>query len=141
LEKLRAQPELMDSAIEEVLRYNNPVQGTKPNFAREDIILHGVTIPKGSAIMPMLGAANHDPSVFENPENFDIARTPNRHLGFGQGIHYCLGAPLARLETKIALKNLLARNPNLQLGTEAHALKLQNMTLWHRFETLPVIMG
>jgi cytochrome P450 len=141
LAKLRAQPELVDSAIEEVLRYNNPVQGTKPNFATEDISLHGVTIPKGSVIMPLLGAANHDPRVFENPEKFDIERSPNKHLGFGQGVHYCLGAPLARLETKIALNKLLARNPNLQLAVDTNTLNLQHMTLWHRFETLPVILG
>ncbi len=67
--------------------------------------------------MPLLGAANHDPAVFENPETFDIARTPNRHLGFGQGIHYCLGAPLARMETKIMLKNLLARNLTCSTAT------------------------
>jgi cytochrome P450 len=141
LEKLRAHPELTESAIEEVLRFNSPVQGTKPNYAAEDITLHGVTIPKGSVIMPLLGAANHDLSVFENPETFDIERNPNRHLGFGQGIHYCLGAPLARLETRIALNNLLKRNPKLQLAAEVKDLKLQNLTLWHRFETLPVILG
>jgi len=141
LAKLRTHPELMDSAVEEILRYNGPVHGTKPNFAAKDISLHGVTIAKGSIIMPLLGAANHDPRAFENPEIFDIERNPNRHLGFGQGIHYCLGAPLARLETKIALKNLLERNPNLRLTVQAEDVKLQNQTLWHRYESLPVTLG
>jgi cytochrome P450 len=141
LERLRRQPELMESAIEEVLRFNNPVQSTKPMYAMEAITLHGVTIPKGAAILPMLGAANHDPSVFANPDQFDIARSPNRHLGFGQGIHYCLGAPLARMETKIALKNLLERNPNLRLAPDAPALKVQNIPLWHRYQQLNVVLG
>ncbi len=141
LEKLRTQPELMDSAIEEILRYNTPVQGTKPNYAGEDITLHGVTIPKGSTIMPLLGAANRDPRVFENPEVFDIARSPNRHLGFGQGIHYCLGAPLARLETKVALKNLWDRYPNLQLAVSEDSLQLQNLSLMHRYTRLPIKLG
>lgn len=141
LERLRRQPELMESAVEEVLRYNNPIQGTKPNYALEDIDLHGVTIPKGSMIMPLFGAANTDPAVFENPEVFDIGRSPNRHLGFGHGIHYCLGAPLARLETKIALANLLERNPNLRLAVEPEELKIQTMPLWHRYERVPVVLG
>ena len=141
LEKLRANPDLMDTAIEEVLRFNNPVQGTKPGYASEEMTLHGVTIPKGGVVMPLLGAANRDPRAFDNPDTFDITRSPNKHLGFGQGIHYCLGAPLARLETKIALNNLLERNPNLQLATDANELTLQNLTLWHRYEHLPVILG
>ena len=140
LARLRAQPELMESAVEEILRYNGPVQGTKPGYALEDVTLHGVTILKGSAVMPLLGAANHDPTMFENPEVFDIARSPNKHLGFGHGIHYCLGAPLARLESKIALKNLLKRNPNLRLAVKSEELRLQNIPLWHRYESLPVVL-
>ncbi|MCG8353499.1 MAG: cytochrome P450 [Chloroflexales bacterium] len=141
LAHLRAQLALMESAVEEVLRYNGPVQGTKPGYAMEDITLHGVTIPRGAAVMPLLGAANHDPAVFANPEVFDIARTPNKHLGFGQGIHYCLGAPLARMETRIALKNLLDRNPNLRLAVRPEELRLQNVPLWRRYERLPIVLG
>ena len=103
--------------------------------------MHGVTIPKGAVVMPLIGAANRDPRVFDNPDTFDITRSPNKHLGFGQGIHYCLGAPLARLEAKIALTNLLARNANLQLAIDANDLTLQNLTLWHRYENLPVSLG
>jgi cytochrome P450 len=141
LARLRAQPELIESAVEEILRYNGPIQGTKPGYALEDVTLHGVTIPKGSAVIPLLGAANHDPAVFEHPEAFDITRNPNRHLGFGQGIHYCLGAPLARMETKIALKNVLERSPNLRLAVKPEELKIQNVPLWHRYERLPVVLG
>lgn len=141
LARLRDRPELMASAVEEIVRYNGPVQGTKPGYAAEDVTLHGVTIPKGSAVMPLLGAANHDPAAFPNPAVFDIARAPNKHLGFGQGIHYCLGAPLARMETRIALKNLLERNPSLRLAVKPEELRIQNIPLWHRYERLPVTLG
>jgi cytochrome P450 len=141
LARLRAEPELIGSAVEEVLRYNGPVQSSKPAYAREDVTIHGVIIPKGATVMPLLGAANHDPAVFERPEVFDIARTPNRHLGFGQGIHYCLGAPLARMETRIALKTLLERNPNLRLAVQPHELSVQPVPSWHRYAALPVVLG
>lgn len=141
LTKLRAQPELIESAIEEILRYSGPVQSTKPAYALEDVTLHGVTIPKGAAVMPFLGAANHDPTVFENPEVFDIERFPNKHLGFGSGIHSCLGAPLARMETKIALTNLLKRNPNLCLAVDPSELELQVRPGWHTYKRLPITLG
>ncbi len=141
LEKLRARPELIDSAVEEILRYLGPVQATKPAYALEDVTLHGVTIPKGSVVMPFLGAANHDPAVFENPDVFDIERFPNKHLGFGSGIHACLGAPLARMETKIAIANLLKRNPNLQLAVDPTELELQIRPGWHTYKKLPVVLG
>jgi cytochrome P450 len=140
LARLRAEPELAGSAVEEVLRYNGPVQSTKPAYAVEDVTLHGVTIPKGATVMPLIGAANHDPAIFEHPEVFDITRTPNRHLGFGQGIHYCLGAPLARMETRIALTTLLERNPNLRLAVEPQELALQPVPSWHRYAALPVVL-
>ncbi len=91
--------------------------------------------------MSLLGAAKHDPAVFEQPEVFDIARPPNRHLGFGQGIHYCLGAPLARMETKIALKNLFDRYLHLKLAIAPAELKLQHLPAWHRYTRLPVVLG
>nr|AIA15589.1 Cytochrome P450 [uncultured bacterium] len=141
LGRLRSNPAMIESAIEEILRYNGPVQGTKPSYPTEDVTLHEVTIPKGSTVLPLLGAANRDPAVFPNPDVFDISRTPNKHLGFGQGIHYCLGAPLARLETRIALKNLLDRNPNLWLAVEPEQLQLQNLPLWNRYARVPVILG
>ncbi len=138
LQRLRDDWELLDSAIEEVMRYHSPIEATKLHYPNQDITLHGVVIPKGSAVMPLLGAANHDPTVFDNPETFDIGRTPNRHLGFGMGIHYCLGAPLARLETKIALKNLFTRNPNLQLAVRPEKLKIVNVPSMNRYLSLPV---
>ena len=141
LEKLRARPELMESAIEEIFRYIGPVHATKPGYALEDVTLHGVTIPKGAAVMPFLGAANYDPAVFENPEVFDIERYPNKHLALGSGMHSCLGAQLARMETKVALNNLLKRNPNLHLAVDPSELKFQLRPGWHTYKSLPVVLG
>ncbi|MFP6581073.1 MAG: cytochrome P450 [Candidatus Hydrogenedentota bacterium] len=138
---LRERPELMDSAVEEILRYAGPIHATKPNYAMQDVELHGVTIPKGAMVMPLLGSANRDDAVFEDPDVFNIERTPNRHLAFGFGPHTCLGAPLARMETRIALKNLLERNPNLSLGVERDELKLQRLPGWYRYESMPVNLG
>jgi cytochrome P450 len=141
LRRLRAEPELWDSAVEELLRYCGPVLATKPAFATTDVTLHGVTIPKGKTVIPLLGAANFDPNAFENPEQFDITRSPNKHLGFGKGIHYCLGAPLARIETKIALRNLFERYPNLNLAIPKDQLQRQLMPGWSRYQSIPVVLG
>ena len=141
ISRLKADPELWDSAVEELLRYAGPVLATKPMFATEDVVLHGVTIPKGKAVMPLLGAANFDPDVFDGPEEFDVTRTPNKHLGFGKGIHYCLGAPLARMETKIALRNLFQRYPDLRLAVPRDQLVLQKMPGWNRYQKVPVALG
>jgi len=141
LARLRADMSLIDSTIEEVLRFNGPLYGTKPEYATEDITIRGVTIPKGSTVMPLLGSGNHDTDIFENPEVFDITRSPNRHLGFGQGIHYCLGAPLARLETKIAIQRLFERNPNLRLAVEPSELELAARPGWHQYKAMPVVLG
>ncbi|MGB0388656.1 MAG: cytochrome P450 family protein [Ardenticatenaceae bacterium] len=141
LAKLRAEPELMPDAVEELLRFSGPVTVTERSYTTEDITLHGVTIPKGEVVLPLLGAANRDPAVFDNPDTFDITRTPNKHLGFGQGIHYCLGAPLARIETQIALGALLDRNPNLRLAVNPSELKFARSMGLHNYESLPVVLG
>ena len=138
LQLLREQPELIGPAVEEMLRYRGPVQGTKPGFVRDPFELHGVTIPRGAAVMPMVAAANHDPTGFQNPEVFDSTRSPNRHVGFGHGIHFCLGAQLGRMEARIAIGNLVRRSPNLALAVDASKLRLQQTPGWHRYEALPV---
>ncbi len=138
LARLRADPGMMTSAVEEITRYAGPILGTKMNYASEDVSWHGVTIPKGAAVMPLLESANYDPDHFPEPERFDIARSPNRHLGFGQGIHYCLGAPLARLEAGIAFQNLWDRFPDLTLAVALEAIEVARMPLWYRHKTLPV---
>jgi cytochrome P450 len=140
VERLRAQPELWDSAVEELVRHRGPIHGTKPQWAKEDVTLHGVTIKKGTAVMPLLAAANHDPRVFEKPDDFDITRSPNRHLGFGFGMHFCLGAQLARMETHVALKTLFERNPDLRLAVDPSALRIMSFPGWHRHAELPVVL-
>jgi cytochrome P450 len=106
LARLRAAPQLLPSAIEEVLRYRSPVQATFRVAAR-DVELHGQTIPARSLVLAMIGSANRDPRHFADAERFDVAREPNLHLAFGHGIHFCVGAPLARLEARVALPMLL----------------------------------
>ena len=138
LARLRQNPEHMGSAVEEILRFCGPVHGTKMNYAREDVEIAGVMIPKGEAVIPLLGSANHDASVFDEPDRFNITRDPNRHLSFSQGNHFCLGAFLARMETKIALRTLLERSPNLRLAVAPEDLKLQKVPFWHRHDGLPV---
>ena len=141
LARLREDPSLIDSAVEEGLRYCGPVQGTKLAWASEDVTRHGVLIPKGAPVEPILGAANRDPAVFDDPETFDIGRSPNRHLGFSHGNHFCLGAHLARLEARVALGNLIARNPNLRLAVDPSEIERVAMPLWHRHHRLPVVLG
>lgn len=141
LAKLRANPALIESAVEEILRFTSPVYVTELAYAKEDMILHNVSIPKGKVVTACIGAANHDPAVFENPELFDIERSPNKHLGFGSGIHACLGAPLARMEAKIALANLIKRNPNLRLAIDPSDLEIETTPGLHAYKRLPVVLG
>jgi cytochrome P450 len=108
LQKVLDEPALLPTAIEEVLRYSSPVQATVRRATRRSE-LAGKIIDKGQAVVVLLGSANRDPKAFENPETFDVTRTPNRHVAFGYGIHFCLGAPLARLEARVALEMFLNR--------------------------------
>ncbi|KYF52445.1 cytochrome, partial [Sorangium cellulosum] len=102
LARLRGEPQLLPSAIEEVLRYRSPVQ-TMFRVTRRDVAMHGEVIPAGEPALVMIGSANRDPKQFRDPGRFDIARDPGPHVAFGHGIHFCLGAPLARLEARVAL--------------------------------------
>lgn len=141
LERLRAEPALIDSAVEEMLRFCSPVQGSKPAVATEDVVWKDFEIKKGTNLIPNWASANRDPQVFPEPDVFDIARSPNRHVAFAHGAHFCLGAQLARLETKIAIRSLLARYPNLKLGVEPDQVGLERMPFWHRHEGYPVILA
>jgi len=125
LRRLRADPGLIGSAVEELLRYDGPVQRTA-RIPSEDVTIGGRTIPKGELVMPFIGAADRDPAQFPDPDRLDIGRTDNRHIAFGWGIHFCLGAPLARLEGQIAIGTLVQRLPRLALATDRpeHRLSL-----------------
>ncbi|NJN81897.1 MAG: cytochrome P450, partial [Caldilineaceae bacterium] len=118
LERLRGEPTLLPTAIEELLRYDGPVQATI-RVAREDLEIDGHHLEEGSLVLVGIGAANHDPAVFREPERLDVGRDPNPHLAFGFGAHFCMGAPLARLEAEIAFRVLLERFPHMALATEA----------------------
>lgn len=120
LERLRADPGLIQSAVEELLRYDGPVQRTG-RITHGDVEVGGVSIPQGQRVAAFLGAANRDPAYFPEPDRLDVARANNHHLSLGGGIHYCLGAPLARLEAQIAINTLLGRMPNLTLETDTPA--------------------
>jgi pimeloyl-[acyl-carrier protein] synthase len=117
LERLREDRSLLPSAVDELLRFESPVQATA-RVAREDLELAGERIPKGALVQVLLGSANRDPVRFEDPDRLDVGRTNNEHLSFGWGVHYCLGAPLARLEAQLALAALIDRFPRWRLGDE-----------------------
>ncbi|WP_411103958.1 cytochrome P450 family protein [Streptomyces sp. cmx-4-9] len=120
LAALRADPEaLIDGAVEEMLRYDGPVQHATYRFAVADLELGGVRVPAGSSVLVALAAADRDPARFAEPDAFDIRRTGGGHLAFGHGIHFCLGAPLARMEGRIAIRSLLERFPGLAEDPEA----------------------
>ncbi|GAB4514295.1 MAG: cytochrome P450 [Anaerolineae bacterium] len=111
---LRENPALMPGAVEEMLRYEPSVPRSW-RIAKEEVELGGQVIPQGALIFPMLAAANRDPAVFPDPDRFDLQRENNKHVAFGYGIHFCLGAPLARMEVSTALEIVLRRLPNLHL--------------------------
>ena len=117
LRRLRDDPSLLDSAIDEMLRYDSPVQ-LDSRIAREPVEIGGKRIESDQRVLCALGAANHDPEVFPEPERFDVGRAPRNHLSFGRGIHYCLGAPLAKLEARLVFAGLLSRFESLRLVEE-----------------------
>jgi len=112
---LRSNPELIQSAVEELLRYDSPIQH-QTRVAAEPFVFAGIQLEAGQRVLLMLGAANRDPGQFSDPDRLDLTREPNRHMAFGLGIHYCLGAPLARMEAQIAFPELLRRFPTLHLA-------------------------
>ncbi|WP_084957965.1 cytochrome P450 family protein [Thermoactinospora rubra] len=119
---LRERPELLPSAVEEFLRFDAPVERGTFRIALEDIDVAGTTIPKGSFVHVSIAAADRDPRAFPEPDRLDITREDNRHLAFGHGIHFCLGAPLARVEGRIAFETLLRRRPAIRLAVEPREL-------------------
>jgi cytochrome P450 len=135
LERLRKNPALIGSAVEELLRFDGPVQRTA-RIPSEDVVIDGHTIAKGEMVMPFIGAADRDPAQFPDPDRLDITRSDNRHIAFGWGIHFCLGAPLARVEGQIAINTLVQRFPKLALATESPEFR-ESLTL-RGLKSLPV---
>jgi cytochrome P450 len=117
MDELRAAPDLIPAAVEEVIRYRTPIQRLR-RATTSDTNMRDYAIKAGEIVSPILGSANRDEEQFSQPDTFDIHRTPNRHLGFGHGIHFCIGAPLARLEAKIALEALLRRFTDIKRRKE-----------------------
>jgi cytochrome P450 len=136
--ELSANPDLMPQAIEEFLRYDGPVERALNRWAAEDVVVNGHEIKKGTMIIPLLSGANRDPAIFPEPDLLDFRRENNPHLAFGKGVHYCLGAPLARLEGEIALNNLLQRLPGLESTTPVEELRFRLVPMFRGLESLPV---
>jgi cytochrome P450 PksS len=141
LERLRAEPDLLKPAIEELLRFTSPVELATERYAREDVELVGTAIPRGALVLGVLASANRDERQFAAPDQLDLGRAPNRHLAFGLGPHFCLGAPLARLEAQLALSTLLRRAPSLHLAIEPEALRWRRglfLRGWRRCHSSPI---
>jgi cytochrome P450 PksS len=136
--RLREEPELIKPAVEEFLRYDPPVHLASERYAREDVTIHGVRIGRGDFVHPMLASANRDERQFDRPDELDITREPNRHVTFGLGVHYCLGAPLARMEGQIAINTLMRRMPDLRLAVRRDELRWRPGMGLHGLAALPV---
>jgi cytochrome P450 len=135
-QRLRVDPALLPGAIEEVLRYLSPVQSMY-RVAAHDVELGGQRIPANARVLAWIGSANRDEAQFSTPDEFDIMRSPNRHIAFGYGIHYCLGAPLARLESKIALTAMLERFATVSRAPDAELEPLPS-TIVYGVHNLPI---
>jgi cytochrome P450 len=140
LARLRDDPALIRPAVEELLRYTSPVETATERFAREDVTVAGVTIPAGSLVFAVIASANRDERQFPDPDKLNLTREPNRHLAFGLGVHFCLGAALARLEGQIAIQALLRRAPGLRLAVPAESLRWRRGLVLRGLEVLPVTL-
>ncbi|GAA2658975.1 cytochrome P450 [Streptomyces lunalinharesii] len=140
LAALRADPALLPGAIEEFLRYDGPINTATFRSTAEPVTFSGVTIPAGELVVVSLLAANRDADRFADPDRLDVTRPAGGHLGFGHGAHFCLGAPLARMEGEIALGRLLARFPDIKPAVALDELTYRFSTIIHGLEKLPVIV-
>lgn len=136
--RLRNDPSLMRSAVEELLRFTAPVETATERFAGEDMDFGGVHMSKGDLVLAAIASANRDERQFPDPDRLDIAREPNKHVAFGQGIHFCLGASLARIEAQVALSTLLERTSDLQLAVRPEALVWRPGLVLRGLRALPV---
>lgn len=141
MEMLRQDPALIGPAVEELLRFEGPLETATERYAREEIGIGAVTIPRGAIVFAVLASANRDEERFVRPDSLEITREPNRHLAFGLGIHYCLGAALARLEGQIAIGTLLRRFPDLRLEVKSERLLWRSGLVLRGLRELPVAFG
>ncbi|MGD0556370.1 MAG: cytochrome P450 [Streptosporangiaceae bacterium] len=138
LARLRDDPALLPQAVEELLRFASPVNHATYRFASQDVPIGGTVIPRGDLVLIALSSANHDPGQFPQPDTLDLSRDPSGHVAFGHGIHYCVGAPLARIEGQIAFGALLERFPGIELAVPPESLRFRPGTLIRGLESLPV---
>jgi cytochrome P450 PksS len=138
MQKLRSDSSLIETAVEELLRYHSPVEMATERYARDDLTVAGIAISRGELVIAVIASANRDEQQFADADVLDIVRQPNKHLAFGQGIHFCLGAPLARLEGQVAIGTLLRRIPDLSLAIEHHALRWRSGLVLRGLKSLPV---
>jgi cytochrome P450 len=138
LARLRSDPSMLPGAVEELLRYSNPLNHATDRFALEPVEIGGVTIPAREWVLCVTSSANRDPGRFHDPDRLDVGRDAGGHVAFGHGIHYCLGAPLARLEGEVAFGALFDRFPGLSLAADPSSLRWRPSSLIHGLETLPV---
>ena len=138
---LGTEPDLIDAAVEESLRFNSPVHSTAFRFATESLDIGGTRIEAGDSVMVSLAAASRDPLRFPEPDRFDLRRPTRGHLGFGHGLHHCLGAPLARAETAVAVSLLLRHRPDLAFETDPRTLTWRSSTLLRGLTELPLRFG
>lgn len=138
MELLRSRRELIVPGVEEMLRYDGPLKMATERFAREDVVFAGASIPRGSWVFGCLAAANRDERQFAEPDTFDVTREPNRHIAFGFGTHYCVGAPLARLEAQIAIGTALQRLEDVELAIPQTRLEWRPALVLRGLDRLPV---
>lgn len=141
LAQLRRDPTLIQSAIEELLRFVAPVEIATERYAIDDMVLFGENVRRRDLVLAVLASANRDARRFPQPDDLDITRSPNPHVSFGQGAHYCLGSPLARLEGQIAIGTLIQRVPNLRLAAPPESLRWRRSLFLRGLERLPVAAG
>lgn len=138
LDRLRKDPGLMPRAVEELLRFDGSFELTTWRFFGAPERLHGVDVPAGDSVIVSLAAANRDPAQFPDPDELDLARSPNPHLSFGHGIHFCAGAALARIELQVALEAIITRLPGMRLAVPADELRWIQAVLGRGIESLPI---
>lgn len=139
-DRIRADDGGVRPAVEELLRFTSPAQTATERWAVEDVEIAGRTVPRGSLVLAAIASANRDEAVFDRPETLDVTRSPNPHLAFGKGVHYCLGAPLARMEAEIAIPTLLRRAPDLRRPDPDAPVRWRGGAIVRGLEALPVLV-